>query len=153
MDRNQRSLRRTQLDQQLVSEQSARLPIAPSHGWIRAFREALGMSLESFGKRLGISRQSAHQLEEGESRGSISVKRLRAAAEALDCELVILLVPKRPLQQMVEDQAAKVARTQVMRATHSMALEQQALSNERVQQMIEETARKLIDRGDPHLWE
>lgn len=66
----------------------------PSKGWIRAIREALGMSLRQMASRLGTSAPGARKLEESEANGTISLKSLRRAAEALDCIIIYALVPK-----------------------------------------------------------
>ena len=80
MDAKRRRLRREQLDHQLNVIQSLDLPSTPRGGWIGAIREALGMTLESFGNRLGVSRQTAHELVKAESDGSLTIKRMRNAA-------------------------------------------------------------------------
>ena len=152
MDTKRRRLRRQQLDQQLGIIQDLSLPSTPKGGWLGAIREALGMSLESLGKRLGVSRQTAHELVRAENDGSLSIKRMRSAADALGCELVLLVVPRQPLEQMVMERAIAIARERVMRTSHSMALEDQSVSNERVSRMILEAAEALVDQRDSGLW-
>lgn len=110
------------------------------------------MSLEILGKRLGVSRQTAHELGKAEQDGSLTIRRMRSAADALGCELVILLVPRQPLERMVKERAMATARELVMRTSHSMALEEQSVPDERVSQMILEAAEALVDQGDSRLW-
>ncbi len=153
MDAKRRRLRRQQLDQQLGMIQSSSLPSTPKGGWIGSIREALGMSLESLGKRLGVSRQTAHELIKAEYDGSLTIKRMRSAADALGCDLVVLLVPRQSLDQMVMERATEIAREWVLRTSHSMALEQQSVTDERVEQMILEAAETLVDQRDSRLWE
>ena len=111
------------------------------------------MSLESFGKRLGVSRQTAHRLVVAEQSGSLTIKRMRSAADALGCDIVVLLVPREPLEQMVMDRAMTIAQERVGRTSHSMALEAQSIPGQRTTQMIRETAESLVERGDSQLWE
>jgi len=111
------------------------------------------MTLESFAKRLGVSRQAAHQIEMSEASESITVKRLRSAADALGCDLVISIVPRHSLTQTVRDQALNVATQRMKRINHSMALEQQSVAPERLRQMAEEIADDLVERGGSALWE
>lgn len=152
MDATRRRLRRRQLDQQLSAIQSLNVPPTPNGGWIRAIREALGMSLESFGQRLGVSRQTAHELSKAEQDGSLTIRRLRSAADALNCDLIVLVVPRQPLEQTVMDRARVVAREQVMRTSHSMALEEQSVSNESLDQMIHDAVAAIIDESHSRLW-
>lgn len=146
-------MRREQLDR-LFEDPAGLIRHARSErGWVFTIRTALGMSLESFGKRLGVSKQTARQLERAEVSESISVRRLRAAAEALDCELVFFLRPNRPLQEMVSIRAREVAREIVARSSHAMTLEDQSISERHAEEMIAAVARELIANSDRRLWE
>ncbi|RYG43384.1 mobile mystery protein A [bacterium] len=151
MDRMNRSLRRRQLDRLLFSH-----PIfpeeAPQEGWLRTFRESLGMSLEAFGNRLGISRQSAQSLEKGEVSGSITLRKLREAADALECDVRVVMVPRRPLEEQILARAEDVVRERLERVGHSMALEAQAIDGAMMQAVIEQKAREMVEKGDPRIW-
>jgi predicted DNA-binding mobile mystery protein A len=67
----------------------------PAAGWLRAMREAGGVSAGELGRRLGVSRQLPLQFEHAEAADSITLKSLRAVAAALGCELVYALVPRQ----------------------------------------------------------
>ena len=153
MTARQRRLRRQQIDAHVSSVALSDIPISPRGGWVHAIREALGMSLGVFGGRLGISRQTAHQLEAAEANESISIKRLRSAAEALECELVIYLRPKSKLETIVNKRAREVAQRMVMSASHTMAMEDQAIPDSKLSDLIDETAEDLIDRADRSIWQ
>jgi predicted DNA-binding mobile mystery protein A len=103
---------------------------APSRGWIRALRDALGMTAEQLGDRMGISQPSVQRLELSEASGTIQLSSLRKVAAALDCEVVYALVPRRSLQETYDDAAVRVARRQLGLIGHTMALEDQAVSDE-----------------------
>jgi predicted DNA-binding mobile mystery protein A len=66
----------------------------PARGWLRAVREAVGLTQGRVADRAAVKRQSYSQFEAAEERGSISVGSLRRAAEAMDCDLVYFLVPR-----------------------------------------------------------
>jgi predicted DNA-binding mobile mystery protein A len=104
---------------------------APSRGWIRAIRDAFGMTAEQLGERMGISQPSVQRLELSESEGTIKLSSLRRAAAALECEVVYALVPRRSSLQETYDAAAKaVARRELGVIGHSMALEDQTVDDE-----------------------
>lgn len=151
MDAKRRELRRIQLDRQFALSSS--LPIPPQGGWIRAIRESLGMSLESLGRRLGASRQAAHSLEKAEAKGSVTLNLMRSAADALGCDLVVMMVPRRPLDETVREKALEIARQEVLRAGHTMVLEKQGVSSEWIERTIAEVADDLVKRGDPRIWD
>src|SRR6516164_7196556 len=83
---------------------------APVRGWIKAVREALGMSSAQLAKRLGVRQPSVVALEQSEAKGTIELATLRRVAEALDCALVYALVPKKPLEAVVRERARAVLR-------------------------------------------
>lgn len=99
----------------------------PFGGWIRAIREALGMRAEDLAGRMGVSQPSLTRLEKSERSGTIGLDTLARAADALDCDVVYALVPRRPLDDIVADQARRRALQRVSRVAHTMALENQAL--------------------------
>lgn len=69
----------------------------PRMGWIRAIRDALGMSGRQPGKRMDVGKMWVGDMERLEATGATTLKTLRRAAEAMDCVLVYALVPKTTL--------------------------------------------------------
>ena len=125
----------------------------PPHGWVRAIRDALGMTTRQFGARLGVAPSTVTGIEQGEVKDSVSLRTLRQAAEALGCRLVYAIVPERSLEESVFDRAARLADAQLARAHHTMTLENQALGSN---DLAFERARLIEDllRGDPRrLWD
>src|SRR5580693_4421198 len=99
-----RNLRLKQLDRSMEPFQTAQKVPRPSKGWIRTIRQVLGVSSGELARRLGTSRQLPLQLETAEAEDRITLKSLRAAANALDCDLVYALVPRaNSLEETVED--------------------------------------------------
>lgn len=66
----------------------------PARGWLRAVREAMGLTQGRVAARAAVKRQSYAQFEAAEERGAISIASMRRAAEAMDCELVYFIVPR-----------------------------------------------------------
>jgi predicted DNA-binding mobile mystery protein A len=121
------NLRLKQLDRSLKPYRLALAVSRPSGGWIRAVRQALGISASEVARRLGKSRQLPLQLEKAEAADAITLKSLRSVADALGCDLVYALVPKSGLlQDLPRKQVTARASEHVLRVEHSMALEDQA---------------------------
>jgi|ERR1700688_2971811 len=99
----------------------------PVRGWIKAIREALGMSSGQLAKRLKIRQPSVVQIEQSELRGTVQLATLRRVAEALNCTLVYALVPNEPLEKFVRQQARKVALRRLQLVEHTMLLENQSV--------------------------
>ena len=88
-----RNLRVTQLERSLTPFLPANDLPRPQRGWLRAIREATGVTVGEMARRLGKVPSLALYLEKSEAEYRITLG-LRAAADALDCELVYALVPK-----------------------------------------------------------
>ncbi len=138
-----RNLRLKQLDRALEPYRAAREVPRPSRGWMRSIRQALGVSSGELARRLGTSRQLPLQLEKGEAEDRITLKSLRAAANALDCDLVYALVPRAgSMQELIESRARTEAKNRVVGVEHSMALEDQAVG--RIDEAVEAETRRLV---------
>ena len=82
-----------QLDELLLPLPASALPAPPRQGWLKALREALGITTRQFARRVGLANSAVVEAEQGEAAGTISIGQLRRLAEALDCDLRYLLVP------------------------------------------------------------
>jgi predicted DNA-binding mobile mystery protein A len=108
------------------------------------------MTTSDLGTRMGVSSTSVLGLEANERAGKAGLDTLRRAADALDCDLVYLLVPRRALTAVVEDRARMVAQTMIGSVEHSMLLEDQRVAASTAREQLDELARKLQDQ--PGLW-
>lgn len=147
-----RTLARASLDQRLQSLVQVRTALVrPRQGWVRAIRTALGMTTAQLGRRLGIAQASVVGMEKAEAEDRIQLGTLRRAAEALDCELHYVLIPRTGLQVRVEQRRAEVSARQQQRLAHTMGLERQYESDP-VLQAVQARASHLGMR-DRDLWE
>jgi len=144
----------TQLDQKLAAFESAHQTTKPSIGWVRTIRHSLGMSLEQLGRKLGVSKQSVQNLEKREATGSITLSALLDVAKALDMELVYGFVPKGgSVMHLVEEKAKKMATEIVLRTSHNMRLEDQAVAYERLEKAIHERTEQIMHELPKSLWD
>lgn len=147
-----RTLALQQLDDAL--QQWRALPRSrPGRGWLRAIRQALGMTTRQLATCVGVTQTAVVDVERTEARGDISLATLQRYADALGCELRYALVPKRPLRETVEARADHLAREQVARVRHSMALENQLTSQKHLEREVEELRRKLLEGKRSRLWQ
>jgi predicted DNA-binding mobile mystery protein A len=132
-----RKLRLRQIERSLAAFAQARQSTRPRAGWLSAIREARGLPLREVAAALAVTPQAVQNLQKSEANDSITLKRLRAAAEAMGCELVYALLPKSgALTDAVEEGELKRAAQRVLAAEHTMLLEDQAAGD--VQKRIEE---------------
>lgn len=150
MRKHVRNKARIRLDERLLSLKPMDRFRAPPKGWIRAIRDALGMTGVQFAARLGIRPQSVNALEKSEANGSIKLDTLRRAAEALDCTVVYALVPNKSLEEMVRSHARAIAVRDLGRVSHTMKLEAQETSNADLEARIDAYIRDNLSERD--LW-
>lgn len=125
----------------------------PAKGWLRAVREALGMSGKQFARRLGVSAPWITTLEKKELTGSVTIKTMRRAAEALDCVFVYALVPRDSLASTVRKRAEILAKKRLARVSHSMLLEAQQLSDSEQKKAFDAEVDALIRDMPKELWD
>jgi predicted DNA-binding mobile mystery protein A len=120
--------------------------VAPRSGWIRAIRDALGMSTSELARRVGLSKGRISQIERAERDRSLTLDTLERVAAGLGCRVEYVLVPRQPLDDMVREQARAKAADEIAAVDHTMALEDQQPGAESTRARIDEAARRHIDR-------
>lgn len=139
---------RRALDRRLSQLPPATAFTPPAQGWIKAVRNALGMSAADLAARLQITQASVSDIERSENDRRIRLDTLERAAAAMGCDLVYALIPRRDLTDIVEDQARTKVEPQVRAVSRAMDLEAQ---NTQVDdEVIREEMQRLIDSG--RLW-
>lgn len=118
----------------------------PVRGWIKAVREALGMTTEQLAARVGIKQPTLVAIEQSEAKGSIELATLRRVAAALDCTLVYALVPNRPLEATIRARAAAFLRKRRAPIEHSMLLEAQSVTRKDQQARLDAIVRDTNPR-------
>jgi predicted DNA-binding mobile mystery protein A len=137
---------RSHLDERFKALGSATRYSAPVRGWIRAVREALGMTTAQLAKRLGMKQPSVVANEQSEAKGTIELATLRRMSEALDCTLVYAFVPNKPLEIAVRDRARAFLRRRLGPIEHSMLLEDQKVDSKNLEARLDEIMRETNPR-------
>ena len=152
---NTKELRLVQMDAVLQEAAIHPSPPRPPAGWLRAIREALGMTSAVLAARLEITASGVRKLEQAEATDAITLGTLRRVAEALDCELQYTLVPRRPLREMRRQQALRLAQQWQQRAGRTMALEAQPIESPSAgaQERLEALAEEILRTSGTRLWD
>ena len=126
----------------------------PSSGWINTIRTSLKMTLEQLGSRISTSKQGAKKVEEREANGSITIKALKEAANALDMDFVYGFKPRQgTILKMIDEAALKKATEIVMRTSKTMELEDQKVNQERLNHAIKDKAKEISSNLPKYLWD
>ena len=124
--------------------------LVPRSGWLRAIREALAMSSNDLAARMGVAESTVVRLEASELADTAQLGSLRRAADALGCDLVYAVVPRRSLEQTVQEQARKQAAKFLAPVQHTMLLEDQTPTRSVAESLLADAAAGWVDR--PGLW-
>lgn len=152
MTPNQAALARKQLERRVAPLRDLNV-VAPPRGWMKAIREALGMSTRQLAARMNASPSRVPAIEKAEVSGATTIRTLREAAAAMNCTFVYAFVPTKPLDEILRDRAAQKAGRDIARLDHTMRLENQAL----LRSDLDDEQRRMIDlilSGSPrNLWD
>lgn len=110
------------------------------------------MPRRELGRRMGVGEKRVAQLEEGEAEGRLTLDSLARAAEALDCELVVAVVPRRPLERVITERRERLAADWLKsRVLHTMEIEAQGVRLDQLPSgLIQEVERQF---PDDRLWD
>jgi predicted DNA-binding mobile mystery protein A len=141
------------LDQRFVALRPLAKSQRPPKGWLRAVRDALGMTTAQLARRMGVSQPRITELEQAEVSGNVTLHSLQRAAEALGCRLVYAFVPEKPLADTIRERAEVVAQQRLAAVEHTMRLEDQAVKDKNARNNLR---RQFVDdllRHPARLWD
>lgn len=102
--------------------------------------------------RAGVSKTTAASVEKNEVRGTVQLDSLQRLADAMDCDVVYAVVPRRSLEATLERCAREAAERMVGRVADSMELEAQGTSSSEREALVEELMARF--RANPsELWD
>lgn len=127
--------------------------VRPSRGWIRALRDALGMTSGQLAKRIGVTQPRIAEMEKAEIHGNITLHSLERAAEALGCRVVYAFVPTEPLTKTLQNRTETIARKQLAAVDQTMRLEAQGVEDDEQRRLaIAQLSAELL-RRPARLWD
>ena len=152
--RNKKKLRVEQLDQKLKNFGNARLIVVPEKGWVHSIRTTLNMTMEQLGAKIGMTKGAMQKIEERESKGQITINKLKLVAEGLDMQLVYGFVPKNgTVDDMINAKARLLAEKIVLRTNQHMVLEDQGIYKNRIKDSIDELTFEIKREMHRSLWD
>ena len=119
----------------------------PYTGWIRAIRNALGMSMAALADRIGVHRSRIAKIEQDEIEGSLTIKTMQKVADGLDCEFVYGFVPRDGLENTVNKQVLLKASEEFEKLRQTMSLEAQDIPNSQREKLLNQMVSKILESG------
>ena len=152
--RNKKKLLVEQLDQKLAGFKEARKVLVPEKRWINTIRTSLNMTREQLGTKLTLTKGAIQKIEEREATGQITINKLKDVGKALDMSFVYGFVPKDgTIDNLISNKAEKLARKIVLRTHQNMKLEDQGISDLKINDSIIDLANEIKREMRKSLWD
>jgi predicted DNA-binding mobile mystery protein A len=111
------------------------------------------MTTRQLARRMGSVQSRVVALEKAEASGTTTLKSIREAAEALDCRLIYVLLPIKPLDTIIKERAREKAYRQLTEVAHGMLLENQALSQSQAEEELARLTTEILSEPLRLLWD
>jgi len=110
--------------------------------------------MDQLGTKLKLTKGAVQKIEERESIGQITINKLKDVGEALDMQFVYGFVPKDgTIENLINSKAEKLARNIVLRTNQNMKLEDQGISDEKINDSIIDLANEIKREMRKSLWD
>jgi predicted DNA-binding mobile mystery protein A len=153
MKAKHKKLAREQLEATLKRFETLKTLVPPEKGWIRAIRDALGMTGEQLAARLNVNKQRVSRIQQDEKLGKVKLETLRNAANALDCIFVYGFIPRDSLEQTVRNQAMLAAKKRMAKSSQTMRLEKQELNETAKDKVLQQLVEDIMNEMPRTLWD
>ena len=152
--RNKKKLLIEQLDQKLANFNDAGMVLVPQKGWVNTIRTTLNMTRDQLGTKLNLTKGAIQKIEEREATGQITINKLKDVGNALNMKFIYGFIPKDgTIESLVNLKAEKLARKIVLRTNQNMKLEDQGISEDKIEHSINDLANEIKREMRKSLWD
>ena len=152
--RNKKKLLIEQLDQKLANFKDAGMVLVPQKGWVNTIRTTLNMTRDQLGNKLNLTKGAIQKIEEREATGQITINKLKDVGNALNMKFVYGFIPKDgSIESLINLKAEKLARKIVLRTHQNMKLEDQGISEDKIDDSIIDLANEIKREMRKSLWD
>ena len=152
--RNKKKLLIEQLDQKLAHFKDAGMVLVPQKGWVNTIRTTLNMTRDQLGNKLDLTQGAIQKIEEREATGQITINKLKDVGNALNMKFIYGFIPKDgTIESLINLKAEKLARKIVLRTNQNMKLEDQGISEDKIEHSINDLANEIKREMRKSLWD
>ena len=150
----QRQLLRRQWDQRYAPLRDMLGELLDPTSKVASLRFLLGLTQTRLARRMGVAQSTLARIEQDEPEGRVTIRTLRKAADAMDCDVVYQLVPRGGyIDGLLRRRAEVLARRIHDRVDSTMSLEGQHVSAEEREAMIRDTVEDILHNHPKSIWE
>ncbi|MFN0728821.1 mobile mystery protein A [Polaribacter gochangensis] len=152
--RNKKKLLIEQLDQKLANFKDAGMVLVPQKGWVNTIRTTLNMTRDQLGTKLNLTKGAIQKMEEREATGQITINKLKDVGNALNMKFIYGFIPKDgTIESLINLKAEKLARKIVLRTNQNMKLEDQGISEDKIEHSINDLTNEIKREMKKSLWD
>ena len=118
---------------------------------IALIRNQLSMSQRVLAKRSKVPQSTISKIESGRQRPNVLT--LEKILDAMECNLLLAVVPREDLEKVRRNQARIKAQKKIQYLQGTMSLEGQEPDSEFIQELVNDEEKKLLDSSNAKLWE
>ena len=122
----------------------------PEH--IRQVREVLGMTQAQLAERAGMTQSAIANIENNPT-ADLQLSTIEKIAKALDCNLLLAVVPQEEISKKLEECSKVVAQKLIRVSSGNAALEMQLPDSQSVALSVENMQKDLLENHRKWLWE
>ncbi len=118
---------------------------------IYLLRSALGMTQKQLAARIKCQQGDIAKLE-SEHKADVQISTLKKAAAALNCDLILMMVPKSNIAEYIEAKSEQMARKLIAASSANMAMEIQKPNKNVIGAQIKDLKEDIIKHRRSLLW-
>ena len=119
---------------------------------IKLLRQALGMTQDQLAKRAGMAQSAVAQIESG-VRKDLCASTIRKIGEALNCETMIRLTPKKDILEFLDEKSTAAAKKIMKGSTANTAIELQLPEEKTMNRQLSKIKSEILEKHRSFLWQ
>lgn len=135
---------------QIAAQYRSRLQAVSFRNVIILLRKRLKMSQRTLARRANIPQSTLSRIETGKTNPNLTT--LEKICKALFCDFVLLPLPWRDIDQIVQQQIRRTAEKRVQYLKGTMALELQQPKDEFIRELVLQEERELLASENFDIW-
>lgn len=131
-----------------LPEEMKKLPLS---SMIRLLRKRLHMTQQNLAARAGVPQSFIAKIESGRVKPTLST--LEKVFAALFCDYVIIPIPRKGFDDILQNQALKAAKSRMEYVMGTMSLEEQLPRKKMAADLLKAEEERLLQAGSSDIWE